>query len=864
MNDSTPIETQSEARPLLGRLPLALACAGLLAACGGGGGVGGSLDNASPGQSTTKPGAGNPFNGGAYIVDPNNAGTAQSLELIEMEWGRLVDILDTGPNGEPRLIFNDFLVGQEVRDRSEGGVQIWDFETNPVTGESTLQIFVDIQADPDLFDFRIFEATAGLTPVPATGLGTLGVPPFPLVARNSTLSLRFNDLIDEDSITLNETVQILVGSPPITPFDARLIPDPSRGGIGADDGQFHSTRLLVDFTITESELPSINEVVELNGLGLPASPDLLNANVGIRIPTQLAPAEGVFALFTNLRGEALDPGANEPIDLSSASNDVVRGMRSGNPEDPNNGFLVDLDRPQVLGVQPVVITAAEPVLSTPDDPRDFRVSFSYAVPACAIDPTVGDQVQLADFPLAVDASGTVVGSTANNILVRSPASLDPPTATSFLGQSGQFSTAWRSSLNPALAPCFVRFTPSAGLLPVTEVDPNSSVVMRFSEPLDPASVRPFDTLYVATSSIVDAEQTEGPTAPQPDDLVVGDVIASPDFTEYRFSPLVPFNHVGGTSEAYFLNMVSSVDSGIVDLAGNGLLTVLPRVEFRMDPNEASEDTGGWVFRFNAVNEDSNPGPEVRGQFLFDLINGQLNPRIPSRFGATLDRSQPMVGAMQAIPTGLQTPLASAGSRAHLTWRYTDVGYSISQTEGNLYDLDVEGISLSPLGGTLTNTSYPEFEIQLAHGARVPDERVGDANLLPEYPNSGFEPNNSFSENFLGDPADGPQVVYPRENGFVVSSADIFQSSTSTPLLPMPWNRGVSEDEKTFFTWRNTAITTLGSTNESAQLVGAGVPLDQEVLILGLTQDAGDAYGIGGSGGTGVEFPAGVPTIGLPL
>ena len=37
---------------------------------------------------------------------------------------------------------------------------------------------------------------------------------------------------------------------------------------------------------------------------------------------------------------------------------MVRAARSGGPEGQNNGFLVDVDPPQVLGTWPVVVEAA--------------------------------------------------------------------------------------------------------------------------------------------------------------------------------------------------------------------------------------------------------------------------------------------------------------------------------------------------------------------------------------------------------------------------------------------------------------------------------------------------------------------------
>lgn len=874
MNDSILIENQSDLRASMVRKTLQRAVvmtAGVtLVACGGSSGITGSVDPVDPGKSALKPGFDTPFNGGAYIVEENEGGTAQGLQLIEMQWGRLADIYDTGPQGERRLVYPDFLIGEEVRDASEAGVLKWDFETNPVTGEASLQINVDIEAQPDLFDFRILEATAGLKTIQNKGIDPSELPPFPLVVRNAAVAVRFNDLLDADSIKLNETVKLLTGTPAITPFDARLFADPSRGGISPVDGAFHSSRLIIDFTINEAELGSINEVVELNGIGLPESEDSQTANVLLRIPTQLDASATQFALLTNVRGKPLDPNLNEPLDFQSATLDAVRAMRSGNASDLNNGFLIDQDRPQVIGVQPVVILSAADLPSTPD-PRDLSIAYSYQVPSCAIDPSAFDVLTLGELNLEVVAPGTVVGATANNIVVRVPVGFDLPTSADLVGQPAQFQTAWRDTLPENQAACFVRFTPVAGVQPVAGVSPDAAVIVRFSEPLDPATVRPFDTMYIATSQLIDAAETEGPTAPRLGDLVVGSVVPSPDFTEFKFDPAVPFDHVPGNAESYFLNLRSELSEevvgetvGIVDLAGNALLNNLPRIEFTLDGAAPEADTGGWVMRFNSPDEDSFDGPEIRGQFLSDTANGRIIPRTVERFKPVLDRTQPMVSQMQPITTGLQTPLASAGSKAHLTWRYCDLGYNVSQTDGQFYDLDLEGFALSPLGGQVASTVYDEFELQVGHSDRLPDESVNPGNLLPNFPNSGFRNNATFAQNFLPNVADSPRLVHPRELGFAVNNSDIVLSTTGTPMLPMPWNKGASEDEKIFFTWRNTATTTLGCFNDNGKLVGPGVPLEQEVATFGLPGPAGTVFGNGGTSASGVDFPAGVPTVGLPL
>jgi hypothetical protein len=844
-----------------------LAAQALLASCGGGGASSGSVDQAPVGTAATKPGSDSLINGGAYRVDPNEGGTAQGVQLLEMSWGRLVDVFDTVEGStESRLIYPDMVIGEDVRTATEGGILKWELTSNPVTGDSSLRINAEVGSQ--LFDFRIAEAVSGLKPIEPKGLAVTELPPFSLVARNAALSVRFSDLVDENTVGLHSTVKILTGDPATTPFDARVFPDPNHGGIGATDGNFHSSRLVIDFTISDSELGSLGQVVQANGVGLPESPSLLSANVVLRIPTQVAPAVGQFSILKNLKGKGLDQNLNDPLDLSSTTVDVVRAMRSGNGDDENNGFLVDLDQPRIVGVQPVTITAVVPDTLDPDAVagRDFLVSFQFATQVCALDPVAGDVVQISNLlRFDVDSPATVVGTTAVNVAVTVPLDQEPVSdPAALVGLPAQHLTAWRSNLPAIQAPCFLRFSPSAAQLPAARVSPNAQVLVRFSEPLNPASVRPFDSFAVARISTTDPAASTGPTAPLLSDLVLGSVVPSPDFREYRFVPSVPFRHTEGQAERYYFNLISEIGSGVSDLAGNPLLDELPKVEFVIDSIAATQNTGGWVMRFNSTNEDGQTGPEVRGQFLFNTAEGSIRPRPVQRFSAVVDRTQALPGVMQTITTGLQTPLASAGSKAHLMWRYTDAGFTVSQTDDSFYNLDLEGVSLSPLGGQVTSTIYDEFEMQMGHARRIPDEVVDPLSLLPIYPNSGFEAGNSFAENYLPDPLSGPKLVHPRQLGFAVSNAQVFVATTGSNMLRMPWNTGMAESSKVFFTWRNTESTATGNLDASGGLVGEGVPLVQEVAVIGLSNIPGDVYGTPTNGSNGVDNIPGVPTVGLPL
>ncbi|QDU68788.1 Ig-like domain-containing protein [Engelhardtia mirabilis] len=839
------------------------------------------------GSLIPKPGASSPLAGGAFILEPNKAGGAASLRLVEMAWGRLVDVYDTvlAPGvtqaqyeRDPldpdlytmRLVLPDLVIGEGVRTAFESGQLLWELSTQPVLGEPRLRIGLDALAQPGLFAQRLDEVTVGLESVaPAsvspTALPDLSILPTSTVPRNAALTVRFDDLLDPATVLADSTVKVLVGDQLGVPFQARILPDPNYGGIA--NGQFAPTRLIVDFTITPEEQMTLPYVAAPNAVGLPAGDEASGVNVAIAFPTALAPAAGQFSLLTNLAGSSLDPGSSGPLDPTSPSFDVSWGLQSGGPNQPANGFLSDDIEPRVVGSQPVTIVSA----AASNASLELRLILTSTATPCLFPPSRGDLLRVGD-AYFVEVVEVLHYAGPNDIVVRVevPFGVTPIAPADLAGAVARYETFWRPSLGVASAPCFVDFVPQVGQLPASVVDPDAQVLVRFNEAIDPASARPFDSFYVARSADIDASLAEpvaGSTVqpPLPGDLVLGDTLSSADLREVVFAPTLPLTHVAGQAEQYFFNLFSDeLGGGVADLAGNTLFDPLPIVPFSLDPSAADQDTGGWVLRFNTVDEDQLPGLEVRGQVLFDLALGQVHPRPVQRFSAVIDRNQPVVGAMQAIPSGLQTPLSALGSKAHLLWRYMDAGFDVSQTDALFYDLDVEGLALAPIAGQVVSEVYPEFEISLGHGARLPDETVDPNFLLPKYPTSGFTLGGSFASNFLQDPLAGPTVVHPRSLGFAVSAGDVFQSATGTSMLPMPWNQGLAEGEKTFFNWRNTTVQTRGSTI-GGNLVGAGVPTEKELMVQGASSPSpGDVFGNSIHDSLGVPTPVGIPTPGLPL
>src|SRR5262249_55550038 len=120
--------------------------------------------------------------------------------------------------------------------------------------------------------------------------------------------------------------------------------------------------------------------------------------------------------------------------------------------------------------------------------------------------------------------------------------------------------------------CWARFTPGPRIVPNGDVAPTATTTIRFSKPIDPASVQPFDALQTvrgAAASQVDALS-----------LVVGTMHQSLDLRDVTFVPSLPYAHAGDRP-VYHMNVLTT--GGITDLAGNELGDAPLPIEFSIDP-----------------------------------------------------------------------------------------------------------------------------------------------------------------------------------------------------------------------------------------------------------------------------------------
>jgi hypothetical protein len=690
--------------------------------------------------------------GGWFHLDANQGGDAATWQVRRTFYGRLVDVhaLDArgAPTAEP--VMRDLVIHPEI---ASDGIDYL-LEESPLTRDARLVILRTFAgaargaADArDPFVALLQRAQRDLPAIAPKGLAPAALPPCSMLPRNAALVLQMDDLLadgPDEARALSDAVKLHVGYPPLTALGARVFFDANHGALveGPAGREFHATRVIVDLSVSEVEASSAASPVPVNVLGLPASAlGVTAANVAVRIPTRPAPPVGQFSVLRNLAGHPASAGAG-PFDPASPTQDVVRAMRSGNSDDSFLGFLIDTTPPQLLGTWPASVDAAF------DAPAgvagvDFVVRLRFTSP-CAAAPHPGHGIKSPGGLLLVTAVGPEPDAAGIVWRVRVKARSAPTTPAALLG-SAVYVLPYQPGEDPA---CWVTITPTPATLPAAGVDPSAQVALRFSEPMDPASVAPYDTFAIVRTAHV-------PTA---HDFVPAEVLASLDLQTFTSAPEFPLSHAQGTAETYFAWFGGP--ASMTDLAGNPVVAKPLFAALTLDASAPTDRNGGVVMRFSALDEVQLPPaalgrPDLRGQVLHDLAAGVVHPRAVTRFSAAADRSQCVPGRMFPFPSGVREPLSPLGAKLMSVWRYADVG--MSSTDESTHNVDVEGLAWAPLGGVVFADAFPEFEMRLAHSHHLPEEHV-TFTLLPEFPQSGLG-KATFGANVLADPASPQKVVH---------------------------------------------------------------------------------------------------------
>ncbi len=768
-----------------------------------------------------------PATGLHFFVDANRSGQASEINLLGAFWGRLVDIYDFNPaTSETTRQFKDCVIGENI----DSDIIDYRLDRNSITDAETLTILHPAGSAAYLAAFQRIELQ--VQSVNPNGVNPPATANLSAIPRNAALVLKFDDLLDSSRIT-PENVSVLTGYPPIQPYAARVIPNSSHGDLFDADGdgiaEFHSTRIVVDLRVSQSEAQLSSPPLPINSLGLQEATVADQPNVILRVPTQTAAMVGQLGILTNLRGFGIGFKFNTPNDPESVTLDVVRSMRSSSADlqDPNHGFLPDSLAPRVIGVQGVNVLSVLPVGGT-----HFLFDALFDASVCAPQPRVGDELRIGAAVIAVvtQAGSAPSGGLITGVSVR----LEVGSAANFLPGPAEYRMPFDPSIG--LPPdCFVRFSPTPTQLPSQGVAPDSTITVRFSEPMDPASVSGLESLAVTRVTNASPIQLLGKT-------IVGTVQPSPDLREFTYTPVLPFERNPlsfPAGEEYKLALLGG-PNGVHSLSGQPLADSLPAFNFRLDPAALAFGSRGFVFNFNSADQDGNGAPELRGQFLFDLSKGTIRPRPVTRFSAVADSSQPVVGLMIPFTGPVQTPLSNLGSKMMSVYRYHDLGLGL--VDDSTLNIDVEGLSWAPSIAPQVDT-FSHFRMAFCHSKFLPDEALDAFSLLPSFPSSGLV--KTFDGNQVDPVLDPLKIVHPKSKGYSVQPLDSFVSSTGTLMMPYPLNRGLPHSQFIRYTFRDTGLLAVGGPN------GSGVETDINGIALGIPS---------------VKFygPNKVPSLGLPL
>jgi hypothetical protein len=253
--------------------------------------------------------------------------------------------------------------------------------------------------------------------------------------------------------------------------------------------------------------------------------------------------------------------------------------------------------------------------------------------ACAVAPRVGDVLHFAALNLYAEVSangGAPSGGVVTGLRFRL---LDPPTPIPLIpsGAGAEFRTPWNRTIDQINKPeCWIAVSPAPQSGVGTGISTTSNFSLLFSEPMDPTRLTAFDTFQLLY----------GFTTPSLQGQVVGQVTASNDLTRFTLQPSRRLRHAAGSQETYRVSLPTGT-SGPVDLAGNPLQFALTDAngnlpDFTVRASDSAIESRSLMLKFTAADEnptDTPVGNEMRGQLIYDLLNGRVRPRSVTCRGA---------------------------------------------------------------------------------------------------------------------------------------------------------------------------------------------------------------------------------------
>ncbi len=749
--------------------------------------------------------AGRPVLDFLMIEDAHRRGQASTFRLSSVSYGRVVELWGKSRHGVQVRVASDFVIGGTY----EGDGQKVTLVSQPVLGTDRLMIDEVVDGSRSARQrFLDLAEAAAVTATPLSDAGVDGSGRLSEVPRNAALVLQFSDLLDPASLA-ELGAQLKTGSPSIIPFDARLAAHDLMGGIDAATGEFRPTRVVVDFSAVA------------NPAGLPAGSLHGVPHAELRLPT--VAIAGVSSPILSSGGTPLgiSPGS---VDFSAATVDVVRPFSVASSGSSYRGFLMDTTAPRLVAeaeVQIVSAPAQDPLMA--DVFTLPRVQFAAA--GCAGPAQVGDIVTQPGVVAEVIANGgAATGAGLDGVEVRLlefPAGWTGPEQWITDGVGVAFYQApYDLSVDARRIACLVQVAPTplgGAAAPTRGIDPASSFQLRFNEPIGEMGTTELESVLISSTPIA----TSGLFQPRSVALAEGMTFGASSFSGgYLVQPEVPLRHEAGTAEVYFVTPRTGTHA-VRDLAGNALVESPGSIAMSIDPDADPVASGSVLFGFEDARELGNVGPDFSGQVIPDFASSLVQARPVVRFQSVLDNaSSALLAQMTPFPAGVRTPHVGLGSRLQTLWRYSDMGFGL--TDPATLNIDVEGLYWAPSGGSVAGDSFSSYEIKLSHSRFAPDELIDPTSLFPQFPLSGMRP--TYAANVLQ--GESQEVVHPRQLGYAIMPGSLTTAPSGTKLMPFPMNRVTGEPTRTF-TWRDT------TKRGRSGVANGGVDSAQYLLVLGL-------------------------------
>lgn len=483
--------------------------------------------------------------------DAPGVGPASSLRIAQVEYGRLVDVYGLRGTGTIDLFRKDVLIGGNIQDERQPGDNKRDDEI----------LYDFISSDPDTLQPRLFiprvlgsdefeSAFAALddevrvvAPLAVGGVSSGST--YTVVPRNAAIRVRFTGNLpvdDEFFVTRDpqtgqvnglrntEAVQLLEisGNPTqpgaFRPLSVRVV--------------VQGNALVLDPVLLGTE--GLQYQTRNNAAGLPASPDQTGANIRIALAL-----EGPLAM-PGLRPDAVGSltGLN-----NSGFQSIIRDFRAGNANDNSadlaRGFVRDPIPPRIVGEIPMLLERVEEVNAFTQEVTIYKNGVNHDIDRGDVIRFVSDSsgVPFASSEVVSDPEDDRNQPGIQHVRVRirrvsevDLESIDPQNRGYPSTEPQNVREAWlRANAPKAVLVCefqaggredpqspgrrlgddpryFAIFSPTPQPNPDgTPSEPNRNVspfaggVLRFTKPVDMATVKSADTLFFATRNLLDPE-----------------------------------------------------------------------------------------------------------------------------------------------------------------------------------------------------------------------------------------------------------------------------------------------------------------------------------------------------------------------